>query len=359
VRRVDAITGVITTVAGNGEYNTCGDGGLATDACLFPIAVAVDSAGNLFISDFFQGGRVRRVDAGTKIITTVVGGGTDPCVEGGPATADCFSNSFPSGVAVDVLGNLFVADGLTVRRVDAIAGTITTVAGSADYVFCGDGGPATSACIGTRSVVVDPDGALIIADTPNNRIRRVTCDGPDTDGDGRCDAYDFDEIAGLSMRATSVKRAGRKGRIDFDLDVDTAPYSAVGDPTAFFAQAHATGFTLRTLASAAPPELNELAVVAVTPDLCRFSPVGAPLPTRVRCKTKGLVRSRFRMTQTDLAGGYRLAGSIRVPEIGVPTSGVLRLVVSVNGAQGRDYEAAGASCTVVAGKRPAFICSGQ
>ena len=67
--------------------------------------------GNLFITDFFNGSRIRRVDAATKIITTVVGGGTDPCVEGGPATADCFADSIASGLTVDVLGNLFFADG--------------------------------------------------------------------------------------------------------------------------------------------------------------------------------------------------------------------------------------------------------
>lgn len=358
VRRIDALTGVISTVAGNGEYSSCGDGGLATDACMFPLFVAVDTAGNLFITDNFNGSRIRRVDALTRIITTVVGGGTAPCVEGGPATNDCLAESPAAGLTVDVLGNLFFADGLHVKRVDAFDGTITTVAGSNDYTFCGDGGPATSACIGTRSVVVDPDGALLIADVPNNRIRRVACDGPDTDGDGRCDAYDFDEIAGLSMRETSVKRSGRKGKIDFDLDVSTAPYSAVGDPSAFFAQARATGFTLRTTASGAPPALAELAVVAATPDQCKHSPVGAAMPTRVRCKTKGVLRSRFRMVQLDAAGGYRLVGTIKLPQVSVPTSGVLRLALSVNGASGRDYEAAAATCTAVGGRRPAFLCTG-
>lgn len=164
---------IITTVAGNGTPDFCGDGGPATDACLYyPRGVAVDGKGNLFIADTGNA-RVRRVDLAAGIITTVVGNGTPYfCGDGGPATSACLD---PRGVALDVDGNLFIADGFNdrIRRVDAASGTITTVAGGADG-FCGDGGPATSACLrAPYAVAVDTGGNLFIVDTYNRRIRRV------------------------------------------------------------------------------------------------------------------------------------------------------------------------------------------
>ena len=175
VRQVDA-TGVITTVAGNGTLWFSGDGGAATSASLFyPSGVALDGSGNLFISD---GGnqRVRRVDAATGVITTVAGNGTsdDFSGDGGPATSvRLFS---PEGVAADGSGNLFIADhdNQAVRRVDAATGIITTVAGTGTPGFTGDGGDATSASLSLPSgVAVDGSGNLFIADSSNSRVRLV------------------------------------------------------------------------------------------------------------------------------------------------------------------------------------------
>jgi DNA-binding beta-propeller fold protein YncE len=178
IRSVDAITGIITTVAGSATSGFCGDGGAATSACLNgPEEVAVDATGNVFIADRFNH-RIRRVDAATGVITTVAGGGTPTpgfCGDGGAATSACLNESL--WVAVDATGNLSIADRVNhrIRSVDAATGIITTVAGKGVAGFCGDGGPATSACLTNPSgVAVDPvSGSLLIGDTDNHRVRRV------------------------------------------------------------------------------------------------------------------------------------------------------------------------------------------
>jgi sugar lactone lactonase YvrE len=165
VLRLDATTGVLTLVAGNGTTGFSGDNGPATSAQLnFPAGVAVDSAGNLYIADSYNN-RVRKVSNG--VITTVAGNGTFGFSgDNGPATSAQFG--FPYGLAVDSAGNLYIADsGNRIRKVSN--GVITTVAGNGTTGFSGDNGPATSAQLsGPRGVSVDSAGNLYIADANNN-----------------------------------------------------------------------------------------------------------------------------------------------------------------------------------------------
>jgi sugar lactone lactonase YvrE len=174
IRRVDGTTGIISTVAGNGTSGFSGDGGPAISAELFqPWGVALDAHGNLFIADEFNG-RIRRVDAVTGIITTVAGDGDIAhSGDGGQATSAGIGNPF--GVAVDAQGNIFISAGWDVRRVDAVAGIISTVAGQIPPLlgFSGDGGPATSAGVRSNGLVVDAEGRLFIADAIDNRVRVV------------------------------------------------------------------------------------------------------------------------------------------------------------------------------------------
>jgi sugar lactone lactonase YvrE len=175
IRRVDA-AGIITTFAGYNE-GFCGDGGPATSACISkPWGVAADAAGNVFIADF-SNHRIRKVNT-AGIINTVAGNGTPGfCGDGGPATSACLQN--PTGVAVDAAGNLLIADywNHRIRKVDP-AGTITTLAGNGTVGFCGDGGPAASACLWNPwGVAVDAAGNLFIGDRYNHRVRRVTASG--------------------------------------------------------------------------------------------------------------------------------------------------------------------------------------
>ena len=175
IRRVAAGTGVITTVAGNGAYGFSGDGGPGTSASLAgPSGVAVDGGGNVLIADT-SNYRIRRLAAGTGIITTVAGTGVAGFSgDGGPATSASLWS--PTGVAVDGGGNVFIvdSDSSRIRRVAAGTGVITTVAGNGTWGFSGDGGPGTSASLSLPcGLSVDRGGNVLIADLGNNRIRRV------------------------------------------------------------------------------------------------------------------------------------------------------------------------------------------
>jgi sugar lactone lactonase YvrE len=221
VRKVSP-TGLITTVAGTGSQAFGGDGGLATEASLrWPAGLAVDNSGNLYIADR-DNHRVRKVDV-SGIITTVAGNGTSGNAgDGGAATSAQLC--LPEGVAVDALGNLYIANACgnlrkvdqsgtittvanvnatgvavdaagniylgygnlntedvgqwVVKRISVGSGTPTVVAGMESQVFGGDDGPALLAQMWRPSgVAVDLASSLYIADTWNNRIRKVTSAG--------------------------------------------------------------------------------------------------------------------------------------------------------------------------------------
>ena len=171
---MDSVTGVITTVAGNGESADSGDGGPATAAGVgFPDDVAVDGLGNLYIAES-RSRRVRVVDAASGVISTLAGiGEAGFSGDGGPASSATLNN--PASVTLDADDNLFISDRSNgrVRRVDAATGIITTVAGTGDRGFSGDGGLATGAGLDPVDVAVDRAGNLLIADSSNHRVRRV------------------------------------------------------------------------------------------------------------------------------------------------------------------------------------------
>lgn len=188
VRKVAAGNGVITTVVGTGVQGFAGDGGAAVSAELdSPGGLAVDAAGNLYIADT-RNGRVRVVEAATGVISTVAGvgasGGNLQVYGGDGGTATAAGLALPRGVWVDAAGNVYVADSgnQRVRRVSA-AGVITTVAGQGTEGFSGDGGPAVAASLDLpRGVVVSPAGLITVADSHNARVRQVDAEsapGPD------------------------------------------------------------------------------------------------------------------------------------------------------------------------------------
>jgi len=176
IRKVDA-AGIITTVAGNGDASFSGDGGAATNARLYyPYSVTVNAAGSLYIADFYNN-RIRKVDTNGIIATVAGNGGQGFSGDGGPATNATFLGV--TGVAVDTAGNLYINDWYNnrIRKVDT-NGTITTIAGNGTAGFSGDGGVATNASLNRpEGVTVDAMGNLYIADRDNNRVRKVDADG--------------------------------------------------------------------------------------------------------------------------------------------------------------------------------------
>jgi sugar lactone lactonase YvrE len=176
IRKVTVATGVIATVAGNGTCSYTGDGGLATSAEIHNPSsnIAFDSSGNWYFGDIYNY-RVREVNASTGIITTVAGNGTAGYSgDGGAATSAEIDN--PSGVALDSSGNIYISDSAdqVIRKVTVSTGIISTVAGTGTYGYSGDGGPAIDAKINNPGgLAVDPAGNIYIADNNNNRIRVV------------------------------------------------------------------------------------------------------------------------------------------------------------------------------------------
>jgi len=191
---------IIGTVTGNGTGGFSGDGGPASSALIHsPYGIAMDASGNLFIADR-DNARIRKVTPDGNITTVAGSGSTGFSGDGGPATSARLD--FPLGVAVDAAGNIFIADrnNHRVRKVSP-EGIISTFAGSASAGFAGDGGSATAARLSLpESVAVDSAGDVFIADTGNSRIRKVTPDGVISTAAGT-GTYGFNGDNGLAISA--------------------------------------------------------------------------------------------------------------------------------------------------------------
>ena len=171
IRRIDQ-SGIITTFAGTGQRGSIGDGGSAVTARLpDPHGISFDAAGNLYVAGW-DSNRVRRIET-TGVVTTLAGAGElGYSGDGGSATEARLHH--PLGIAADSAGNVYVTEdgGGRVRKIDA-GGLITTMAGTGDSGFGGDGGPATNSRVSPFGIAAGTDGSLYIAEPWNRRIRRI------------------------------------------------------------------------------------------------------------------------------------------------------------------------------------------
>lgn len=190
VRKIDASTGIITTVAGKGTLGSTGDGGLATDAQVYAFSLAVSPSGDIYVGDGGHGSYnfIRKIDHATGIISLIAGTGTGDTLhpgatgDGGPATSA--SITFPYGLKLDPAGNLYFVDSGNgvIRKIDT-KGVISTLAGRCnvnnEFHYCqatfgGDGGIATEAYLDPIDVVLDSAANFYIGENyHNNRVRRV------------------------------------------------------------------------------------------------------------------------------------------------------------------------------------------
>lgn len=173
IRRVNAVTGIISTIAGDGTSGYSGDNNLATLASLKePVGITIDKDGNLIISDTYNQ-RIRRVDAITGFITSIAGTGETGYKDGPANQAEL---NVPQGLTVDISGAIYFTEFLN-RRIRKLSGsTVTTIAGNGGYF--GDGGLATKASLRfPEAVAVGTDGVIYIADVINNRVRKIDTNG--------------------------------------------------------------------------------------------------------------------------------------------------------------------------------------
>ena len=172
IRKVTASTGIITTIAGNGEVGYSGDGGPALSASFNGIfAVAVDASGNVFISES-SGRRVRKVTASTGNISTIARGG-NLTMDGELATMVALQS--PGGIALDATGNIYIADFVRICKVNSNTGILNTIAGNSGSQTSnfGDGGAAISAEVHPCGITIDAIGNIYISDIIHNRIRKI------------------------------------------------------------------------------------------------------------------------------------------------------------------------------------------
>lgn len=176
IRKIDLATGNISTIAGTGTAGFSGDGGLPTAAQLNnPTSIAVDKSGNIYFTDL-SNQRIRKINVGTGNISTIAGTGTAGFSgDGGLATAAQLNN--PTGIALDTAGNVYVTDlgNQRIRKITIATGNITTIAGVGTTGFSGDGGSATAAEFNNPTgIAVDDSGNVYVSDLNNQRIRKIS-----------------------------------------------------------------------------------------------------------------------------------------------------------------------------------------
>lgn len=327
LRRISP-AGVVSAFAGTGEAGDDGDGGPASAAHLQrPAAVAVDAAGNVFVADS-TANRVRKVST-TGTISTVAGTGTSGSSgDGGPATSATLNR--PNGLAFDATGRLYIADSANnrVRRV-ASDGTITTVAGSGTSGFSGDGGAATAAKLTSPvAVAVAADGSFYIADSANDRVRRVDAGGTITTFAGNAVPPGDPADVGDGGPATSAYLYSPRGlRVDADGSV------LIADAGNSRVRRVDTGGTITTVVGSS--------ATGFAGDGGAATAAALTFPTAIARKANGdllVADTSTRRVRSVAAGGA--ASGTPTAAFSYTTSGTLPLTVDLDASASSDPESA-------------------
>lgn len=204
IRRVDAQTGIITLICGNGEPGYAGDGGPAVAAVIHqPYGLAIDANGDIYFAQRFDPA-VRKIDVSTGIVSTVAGTGEfGYSGDGGPGNEAMLRE--PNDLCLDGRGGLLIADvqDQRIRRVDLATGIITTLAGTGDKTRDGDGKPATEASLmGPRAVCADSKGNVFVCEREGNGVRKISPDGVLSTIAGASGVYGYSGDGGPALEAT-------------------------------------------------------------------------------------------------------------------------------------------------------------
>jgi sugar lactone lactonase YvrE len=243
IRKLNLTTSIITTIAGTGTQGYSGDSGPAISAAIdSPTGIAVDASSNLYLADTHNH-RVRKIAATTGIITTIAGTGALG-FSGDTTVATSANLALPHGLTADSAGNLYLADTANhrIRRIDAITGIITTIVGDGTQAFAGDNGPPTAASLDSpTATTLSPAINLTLSDTGNQRIRQVVTQPASTT---------ITTIAGLGVTAPGTLNLTAPSVIAYGTgqviaSLSTSP--ATGSVT-FFEIANGTAKTLGTSA---------------------------------------------------------------------------------------------------------------
>ena len=228
IRRMDAQTGIITRVCGTGEAGYAGDGGPALDAVINqPYGLAIDDNGDIYFAQRFDPA-VRKIDAQTGIVSTIAGTGQfGYSGDGGPGNEAMLKE--PNDLFLDGRGGLLIADiqDQRIRRVDLATGIITTFAGTGEKSRDGDGQPATEASLmGPRAVCMDRQGNVYVAEREGNGVRRIASDGILTTIAGAESVFGYSGDGGPALTATwGAPKAIRCDLEDNVIVVDTENFA--------------------------------------------------------------------------------------------------------------------------------------